>query len=162
MGNVLGLTPSSSPAILQALLLRLPGLYLTSRYAVDDNMVIHQVIHHYQLISWMCVSLLFLTVTAYHTFSCTLKFPSFDYMYFVLIIFVKSGNNKNILTMKNSGTTVLCGTNVFSLVIYVECASRGKITILIPTIKLYMLAYIKSNINLLTYRIYLIKCHSYY
>ena len=81
-------------------------------------------------------------------------------MYFVLIIFVKSGNNKNILTMKNSGTMVLCGTNVFSLVIYVECDRRGRVTILIPTIKLYMLAYTKSNINMLTYRIYLIKCHS--
>ena len=38
-------------AVLQAVLSRLPGLYCTSRYAVDDDMVFGLAIHHHQLIS---------------------------------------------------------------------------------------------------------------
>ena len=86
MSNVLGLTPSSDPAILRAVLSRLSGLYHTSRYAVDDDMVIDQ------LISRVCL------VTASYITLMYIKFLRSNY--FVLFIFVKSSNNKNIWLQK--------------------------------------------------------------
>ena len=49
-----GLMPISDPAILRAIISRLPGLYRTSRYAVDNDMVIGLEIHHHQLIPRLC------------------------------------------------------------------------------------------------------------
>ena len=91
MQNVLDLTPSNDPVILQAVLSRLPGPYRTTRYVVDDDMVIDLAIHRHQLISRVC----FVAVSYSHCIACKLKFSMSN-----CYILVKSSNNKNILTTK--------------------------------------------------------------
>ena len=96
MYNV-GLMPSSDPAVLRVILSRLPGPYNTSRYAVDDDIVIGMLIHHHQLISWMC----FIAVSYSHRIPYILMyFIISEVLLFRFTFFVKSSKNKNILTTK--------------------------------------------------------------
>ena len=95
---VLGLMPSSDPAILQAILSRLPRPYRTSRYAIVDDMVANWPGTSLSPSDIMSVFHCCFLQSPHTVHSCLLKFLRFNY--FVLSISVESSNNKNILTTK--------------------------------------------------------------
>ena len=85
-----GLMLRSDTPIIQVIL---SELYHTSRYVVDNDMVIGLAIHHHQLISRVC----FVAVSYSHRIPYILM-----YSLICFIIFIKSGNNNNIFIKSSS------------------------------------------------------------